>query len=241
MQFSLSVYSSMPETILDRPNRNALQERSYKLLKRKILEGAIKPGQRLSEPELAAMLGVSRSPIREAVLRLERDGFIVRGASGRLSAAPLNVEEIEQLYVLRAHLEGLTARLATPRLRAVDLDEMAEYLAIQRSAVLEGDRATVAKVGNAFHAVILRECGNKPLVDTLGRLNDLINRFRLLAISFDDHVTRINEHQSVLEHFTRRDTESAEAAMIEHIKNSGTALLANVRRALVQKESDGEL
>ena len=78
---------------------------------------------RLSEPELALRFHTSRSPIREALSRLEHEGFIERLASGRVRVAALDVSYLEQLYVVRANLEGLAARLAAPLLRTVDLDD----------------------------------------------------------------------------------------------------------------------
>jgi DNA-binding GntR family transcriptional regulator len=220
-------------------DRNPLQEQTYHRLKMEIIHGVIEPGQRLSEPELAAMFQVSRSPIREAVMRLERDGFLIRGPSGRLSVAPLDVEEMRHLYVLRASLEGLATRLATPRLRTLDLEEMAEALAANWRAVEDRDGDQGALAGQAFHEVILRECGNGPLREVLFELSSRINRFRMLAVSFDRYdAARLKEHQRILDALYERQAEAAEAAMIVHIENSGTVLLGNIRRALAKKEAD---
>jgi DNA-binding GntR family transcriptional regulator len=218
-------------------DRSALQEQTYSRLRRKIIEGTIEPGQRLSEPELAAMFGVSRSPIREAILRLERDGFVVRGPSGRLSVAPLDVDEMQQLYVVRANLEGLATRCAASRLRTIDLDEMTLHLEANLRAVEERDGPTAARAGQAFHEIILRECGNKPLVDVLIHFQSRINRFRMIAVSFENYDTaRIEEHRQVLALLYDRQPERAEAMMIEHIQNSGAALLVNVKRMLDKQE-----
>src|SRR5574338_1251747 len=96
-------------------------EAAYGRLREEFAKGTLNPGQRLSEPELSLRLGMSRSPIREALLRLEHEGFVERSASGQARVKPLDLSEFEQLYVLRANVEGLAARLATPRLRTLDL------------------------------------------------------------------------------------------------------------------------
>jgi len=218
--------------------RNDLQEQAYRELRKQIMAGTFVPGQKLSEPELAAMFQVSRSPIREAMLRLERDGFLVRGRNGRVSVAPLDIEEMRHLYVVRANLEGLATRLATSFLRTVDLEVMDEALRANRQAVTEGNANGASLSGQAFHNVILRECGNAPLRDVLTHFSSRINRFRMLAQSFETYdEARLDEHQRVLDALYARDPDVAEAAMVFHIQQSGEALLANLRSILARQET----
>ena len=109
----------MPE-----PIKVSLADEAYERIRDAIINGDIGPGQKMSEPELALQFRTSRSPIREALLKLEHEGFLDRASSGQVRVMPLDVSQFEQLYVIRANVEGLAVRLATPRLRTVDLEEM---------------------------------------------------------------------------------------------------------------------
>jgi DNA-binding GntR family transcriptional regulator len=213
-------------------DRDDLQQQTYRQLKQGIADGDIGAGSRLSEPELAVRFGVSRSPIREALLRLEQDGFVVRSASGRMSVAPLELDELESLYVVRANLEGLATRLAASRLRTIDLEQMGAALEEMRRRVAAGEYQAAVEAGGAFHDVILRECANQPLVDVLDHLKSRITRFRSIAASFDNYDSqRIEEHRRILDALFDRDAARAEQEMVRHITQSAAALMHNLRHA----------
>jgi DNA-binding GntR family transcriptional regulator len=207
------------------------EKSAFSRLRDQILTGEMAPGTKISEPELALALGIGRSPVREAILKLEQEGFVVRSASGRVSVAPLEVAELQQLYVVRANLEGLATRLATGRLRNIDLEEMAAILVDMRAGIEGGRFREAVMEGRAFHTVIHRECDNKPLIDALVRLESKIDRYRYFAASFDRYsIRRVEEHEEILKALYRRDADAAEAAMIAHINQSLDALMENISK-----------
>ena len=175
-------------------------------------------------------LQVSRSPIREALVRLEQDGFVVRSANGRVSVAPLDISELEQLYVVRADLEALATRLAAARLRTIDLEEMKQKITAVREHVANGDFLSAIEDGEAFHKVILRECANAPLVDLLEHLHGRIHRFRAMVAGFSSYdLERIAEHVRILDALYRRQPEEAAVEMAQHVSRSAAVLIAKLR------------
>lgn len=211
--------------------KQSLSEEAYSEIRRALLRGDLEPGQRLSEPELALKFKTSRSPIREALMRLEHEGFVERLPNGRLRVAALDIRDLEQLYVVRANVEGLAARLATPLLRTVDLECMAASVEEMERWVKKRNAPSAIAAGEAFHDVIARECGNQPLVDLLERLRARISRFRALVASFDDYdPDRVAEHRRILKAFYQRNAEQAETEMVRHVQRSAAVLVSRLRQ-----------
>jgi DNA-binding GntR family transcriptional regulator len=216
----------MPEAA----SKLSLADEAYREIRDALLSGALEPGQRLSEPELALRFNTSRSPAREALLRLEHEGFVERLPSGRVRVAALDVGYLEQLYVVRANLEGLAARLAAPLLRTVDLDAMTRSVDHMDSAVKNDDASGAIAAGQQFHDVLMRECGNEPLVSLLAALKGRIGRFRALVASLGDYdADRVLEHRRILEALFARDPDRAQAEMIGHVSRSATVLVRRLR------------
>jgi DNA-binding GntR family transcriptional regulator len=212
-------------------SRSSLADDTHAAIRKSLLRGEFKPGDRLSEPELALRFGTSRSPIREALMRLEHEGFIQRAPSGYVRVKALDLSELEQLNTVRGNLEGLAVRLATPRLRTMDLEEMALTLDEMDHWVAKGDPAHALALGSDFHDVIMRECGNSVLVETLATLRTRISWFRTLVASIGEfEVERIAEHRRILRALYQRDAALAEEAMIRHVTRSANTFSAKFRK-----------
>jgi DNA-binding GntR family transcriptional regulator len=165
------------------------------------------------------------------LVRLEHDGFVERAANGRVSVKALDIADLEQLYVLRATVEGLATRLATPRLRTIDLEAMTGKVDEMEQCVKKRNAAGAIAAGQEFHDVITRECGNAPLVEVLGSLRDRIGRFRAVVASFADYdAERVTEHRRILKAFYNRRPEQAEIEMIRHVDRSAATLVARLRK-----------
>ena len=211
-------------------SRQSLSEETYNEIRRALIAGVFQPGQRLSEPELALRFRTSRSPIREALVRLEHEGFVERTPNARIRVAALDSEDLKQLYVLRASIEGLAARLATPLLRTVDLERMAATADDMDRCVKKRDAAGAIAAGQDFHDVIMRECGNRPLVQVLDGLRARISRYRGVVASFSEYdPERVAEHRRILKALYQRNPEAAELAMIRHVDRSADVLIARLR------------
>ena len=205
--------------------KKSLREETYHDLRRAIIGGDLRPGQQLSEPQLADQFQISRSPIREALGRLEQDGFVSRRVNGRIYVAPLEITELQQLYVIRANLEGLATRLAASHLSTADLNEMAGHLREMRDLAENGDVDGSLDYGGRFHGVIINAAHNMPLAEIIAGLRLRISRFRTYIASTRRHEVRIGEHQEILDALYDRDPNRAEESMIRHIENSADTML----------------
>jgi DNA-binding GntR family transcriptional regulator len=211
-------------------NKPTLSDGAYSELRRSLIDGTFPAGARLSEPELALRFRTSRSPIREALVRLEHEGFVERASNGRVSVKALEIADLEQLYVLRAAVEGLAARLAAHRLRPIDLEAMSRIVDKMERCVKKGSSAEAIAAGQEFHDVITRECGNHPLVEVLTGLHARISRFRAVVASFRDYdEERVAEHRRILKAFYQRKPEQAETEMIRHVNRSAAVLIGRLQ------------
>ncbi|WP_176738046.1 GntR family transcriptional regulator [Micromonospora inyonensis] len=194
----------------------------YVTLRRRFADGDLAPAERLTETALAQALGVSRTPVREALGRLQADGLVVPTARG-VVVATLSSDEIEQIYELRAVLEGLAAA-QTARRQAAGLIAPAEIRGIQdaadevEQAVSEGDAKRSARANLAFHRAFGHSPSNPFLEDALHRVWD---RIAVSTVSnLQDRAwakTVITQHQEICQAIVNGDENAARRAAEEHI------------------------
>lgn len=194
----------------------------YLTLRRRFAEGELAPAERLTEAALAQELGVSRTPVREALGRLQVDGLVVPLARG-VAVATLSSDEIEQLYNLRAVLEGLAAA-QTARLQAAgqiapahlrDIEKAAEEV---ERAVAEGDAKQSARANLAFHRAFGQAPGNTFLTDALHRVWDRIAISTVSNLSDGEWArTVLTQHQEICRAMIAGDEDAARRAAEEHI------------------------
>ncbi|TBH17482.1 GntR family transcriptional regulator [Thermus thermamylovorans] len=197
-----------------RPNQ--VREAVYRHLKDLLLSGRFAPGERLSEPLLAQELGVSRTPVREALMRLAEEGLVelVPGKGARVRA--FSPEEVEEVYGVRALLEGEAAREAAQRATPWELTELEAYLKAIDEVAAE-DYPEQMRRDLEFHRALVRLSGNK----TLFRLyEDLLSSLALVRSALptlsQEAATR-REHWAILEALRRRDPEGAKRAVEAHV------------------------
>lgn len=209
----------------------SLSEGAYSEIRQALVQGDFEPGQRLSEPELALRFSTSRSPIREALGRLGHEGFLERMPNGRVRVRALDISELEQLYVVRANVEGLAARLAAPRLRTIDLEQMEKAQEEMERSIKKSDAVGAITAGQAFHDLLVRECGNQPLIEVLSGLRAKISRFRAVVASLGDYdPERATEHRRILKALYQRKAEQAAMEMIRHVNRSAAVLMGKLHK-----------
>jgi DNA-binding GntR family transcriptional regulator len=195
------------------PHR-ALAAEAYDELLRAIVTGELAPGARIRDVDLAARLGVSRTPVREAIRRLVDDGLVETSPDAYTRVAPLSTADAEAAFPVVAALHALAARLGVPRLADADHDEM-RRLDAERAAALEaGDVPRAIEMDDRFHDVVVRAAGNPELARTLARLMPKIHRLDLLhfrALAARDSSA---DHAQLLEACGRRDARAA-AELVE--------------------------
>lgn len=191
--------------------------------------GELAPGTRLTETGLVAALKISRTPLREALAALKAENLLHVDADG-LRVRKLNWSDIKSLYDMRAHLEGLAARLTATNAGAAEKDLIAQ-LAADEITLLESEASpTVLATHNArFHLVIWNAAGNPFLLETMQRLSRLMVLLGATAYSLSERRDSIqNEHAAITAAITAGNGDAAEAAMQTHLHQALKARLAVV-------------
>lgn len=187
-------------------------------LREAILSGEIAPGEQLSVPALSIRLGISRSPVREAVLAMAAEGLAVERPRRGVVAAEIGEPEIDAIHEVREPLEGFSAGLAASRADAAALVGLAAILAEQEVAVARGDDALFFASNSRFHAAIAAAAGNAELPRLLGSLESrMALALRRVAGRPGHREAALAEHRAVLAALTMRDAAAAETAMRRHL------------------------
>lgn len=211
--------------------RRALRDQVHDRILADLLDGSVQAGERLSIDTLARELAVSPTPVREALVQLERTGLVTREAlKGYRVAPPLDREQLAELFDARLMLEERAAELAAPRAAALlpalqaahEVHEAASHDVVHAHAVGEVPLEVTQRyfeADGAFHAVILAHAGNRYLQEMHASLGALTHRLRQAALRGpSDVIEAIAEHRAILEAFAG-DPAAASARMREHIAN----------------------
>lgn len=204
-------------------------ERAYARVREMVLTGELEPGAVLNQAVLARQIGISTTPLREALRRLAQQGLVELGAHRDARVAPLDAAEARDLVELRQDLDPLAAGLAAQRRTAADLAEMADSLA--RLESLPEDPSPAQLAGHRrFHAALYRASHNAVLVETLDGLWDKTDRYRRHALragrSDEEVAQRAEEHRLLVEAVSDRDAAAATELMRRHVESSLAARAA---------------
>ncbi|MDA5107424.1 GntR family transcriptional regulator [Brevibacillus sp. LEMMJ03] len=196
-----------------------LQEQVYEYLREQILFGGLAPGQRLIEERLCEETGVSRSPIREAIRRLEKDGLVVVQAQGGVTVYQPTLDDFTSLFECRLHLEPAAARFAAERRTEEELADLQELLARMADIARESDARRTHELHFAFHQRVAEASKNPYMAKIMNDLKVLISFYRnaILQVHPQRPETVIAEHAAILDAIRRRDGDAAAASMAEHI------------------------
>lgn len=191
---------------------------AYQRLLDDMRDGTLLPGDRLRETELADRLGVSRTPIREAIRQLEADGLVTHVPRQGATVRRLDYAEVMELYEMRAVLEGTAARLAARAASDVELDELAALNA-RLATIPPGPEA--ARLNRIFHATLLDAAKNRFLSKSMASLQKSLMILGPTTLSDSARANTANaEHDRLIEALKARDGDAAEAAMRAHIEAS---------------------
>ena len=198
-------------------------DHAYSQIRSMILQGLLQPGEQIREEQLADICGVSRTPIRDALRRLETDAFIRRSESQRSFVADWSLDDIEEAFQLRSMLEGRAARRAAQRIDGDRLDRLKGHNSALGRAI-DADHPDVPNFlehNRHFHAIITEAAASQQLSTMLARLVEqpVVTR---TAHQYDrENLQRsYREHEELLAAFARRDGDWAEAVMAAHIRRA---------------------
>lgn len=192
-------------------------EEAYQKLQEAIQSGALKPGTRLRENELAEWLGSSRTPVREALNRLQTEGLIVQEPRRGMIIAELDHNMVAELYVMREVLEGTAARLAARHASDVEIAMLREIA--DRDKTLNDDPVKLAKNNRLFHETLYRAAHNRYLLKTLSMLRESMALLGQTTLTVPGRsMTAFEEHDAVVSAIERHDAAAAEDACRSHIR-----------------------
>ena len=203
----------------DVQNHRPLREIVYEQLKRQILTGRITPGTRMMEVELADEMGVSRTPVREAIRKLEKEGLVTIEPRRGAYASDISVKDMVDTLEVREDLEGLAAALAAERMTEEQIDELVKITEGYSEAILNSDTEKIIHYDEKFHKHIVSCSGNKTLIQLSEIVQELALRFRY--IYYDDFSRYENmpvEHRQIIAAITSGDADTARMSADSHVK-----------------------
>lgn len=215
-----------------------LRDEVFHTLRKAILTGELKPGERLMEIHLADKLGVSRTPIREAIRKLELEGLVTMIPRRGAQVAQITEKSMSDVLEVRRALDALCAELACDRITSGELDALQEACGRFEAAVHTGDLKAIAREDVAFHDIIVQATGNQRLIQLVNNLSEQMYRYRFEYIKdAGQHENLVQEHRMIYEGIVRKDREAASAAAKTHIDNQKKAIMRQIRLDGEKKES----
>lgn len=206
-------------TKLNLDNYKPLRDVVFESLRTAILEGKLKSGQRLMEVQLAEQLGVSRTPIREAIRKLELEGLVIMLPRKGAYVADMSFKDLIDVLEIRASLEGLAASLASGRRRDEDIEGLEKLAREFEESVKSGDIEEVLKKDVEFHEYIFSLANNKKLHQIINSLWEQVHRFRVTYVSdYEASLSLVEEHNKILEAIKEGNCELAKIYATEHIE-----------------------
>lgn len=198
-----------------------IEHQVYKAISERIISGELEPGTRIVEEEIAASLGVSRTPVREAMKSLAKDELVTLLPRKGAYVRKLSREDLTEIYEIREVLEGLAVRLATKNIPNERIKKLTAQADEAKKELKKGNLEPFVAFDTALHDLVLEFCGNGSLKKSLDSLHNLIQYFRVSVAKYPGRASdAIDEHCRILAAMKARDSTAAENAMKDHIRIS---------------------
>ncbi len=195
-----------------------LTDWAYERIKESILNLEAPPGSQLEVENLANRLEISRTPVREAIHKLEREGFLRKLPHGGFAVVGITPEDIEETFGIRCVLERYAARLAAINHREEELKPLEEKITEFQRCLDDGRMEDLPRINTAFHNLLYGLCRSPRLVKMISDLRDQIYRFRRIILQVEQMARVSNEdHRRMLRAIRERDVEKVEDLVEEHI------------------------
>ncbi|WP_299432201.1 GntR family transcriptional regulator [uncultured Meiothermus sp.] len=201
--------------------RPILRESAYQQLRDWIVQGILEPGEQLRDQELAVRLGVSRTPVREALRRLEDEGLVETAKNRWTRVKPVDLDEAEQIYPVRAVLDSLALKLTFPHLTQANLSAMREANVRLKAALKSADIPAAVEADSAFHDEYVRPCSNLELVEIIRGLRLKHHRLELTYFGSPKlGLVSVEEHAGIVEAIVAGNAEAAPQRLHRHFHNA---------------------
>lgn len=207
-----------------------LRDVVFNTLRQAILTGDLKPGERLMEIHLANKLGVSRTPIREAIRKLELEGLVTMIPRRGAEVAQITEKSMMDVLEVRRAMDALCVELACQRISEEELAVLKDACEAFAEAVKSKDIKVIAKADVTLHDIIVQATGNSRLVQLINNLSEQMYRYRFEYLKdCSRHESLIEEHKLIYESIVKRDKKAASDAAKLHIDNQEQAIIRQIR------------
>ena len=201
-------------------NYELLNQKAYRVLKRAIIRGDLTPNSKLILSEIAQSLGISNTPIREAVNKLASEGLVKIIPNKGIIVKEINIDDFQEILQVRAFLDGLIAKLSVEKITDKEIDDMMEIIHKMEQYVKEDDRLTYNDLDIKFHDFLLTIAGNNTLKEIYNNLILRDHRFRLRTLKISDRMGKsLKEHREIALKIKERNPDEANRAGQEHIES----------------------
>lgn len=228
-----------------RPTDNRLlSDEVFESILEAIESGLLKSGDRVFEQKIAEQMGISRAPVREAIKKLSVQGIVTVVPRKGAHIAPITVEDVQELYLVRSYLEGLSARLAVSNLEETDLVLLRHYSDEMGKAIQLNEVTAFIKNDQQFHSLVIERAENRPLTDLLSGIKAQTRLYMAMSkwSLFDQSglSKESNVHDGILQAFHSKDADLAEVRMRVHIIASGDMLASQLQLSSQERETNTE-
>ena len=208
-------------TLSPMPENKPIREIAYETLKHAIITGDIPAGERIVETEYAGKLHISRTPLREALRKLERDGLVEYVIRRGVVVRAFTLEDVSQIYTIRNTLELLTLPMTVENVTEQDIAELREKLDEIDQCLANNNIIGMAALSRVFHNRIIRISGKNRILRVIETQDEYITRFSALAIKQENRRAAAQaEHHRIVDMLEARDLKGLESIMSEHIEHS---------------------
>lgn len=213
----------------------SLEEKVYLSLEEQIISQKLRPGESVTEMKLSRELGVSRTPVREALQRLDREGLIKLIPNKGAVVLGISEQDLIDIYKIRMRLEGLAARIAAEKRDEALCHELGDNVDLTGFYMAKGDIEKVKNLDSEFHDIIYRCCESRMLGKTLSELHRYIASYRKLSLAVSGRIDRsLAEHKEIYDAIAGGNADAADELMSKHVERA----LENLLKIINKNEKD---
>ena len=218
-------------------NYQPLREVVCETLRDAIRKGVLKPGERLMEIQLAEELGVSRTPVREAIRKLELEGYVIMMPRRGTYVANLSIRDVNEVFEIRTSLDSLASGLAAERITEEELERMQRLLVHIGEYIEANDMEKIVAADTEFHDILYQASRNTRLVGIIVNLRDQMTRFRSMSMAFPGRLQEtLAEHRRIVDAIAQGDVKEAQLAAEDHMEKSEQTLLRSMEELKAKKD-----
>lgn len=208
-----------------------LREVVCETLRDAIRTGVLKPGERLMEIQLAEELGVSRTPVREAIRKLELEGYVIMMPRRGTYVANLSIRDVNEVFEIRTSLDSLASGLAAERITSEELERLERMLVLIGEYIEENDMDKIVETDTEFHDLLYQASRNTRLVGIIYNLREQLTRFRTTSMAYPGRLKEtLEEHTRIVEAIAQGNVKLAQKAAEAHMEKSEHTLLVSMEK-----------